>query len=104
MGTSLFVKKTSTAIKADIDSVIYYNDVNNNLKKEDVVDDFQNILLLNTNLAEKDIHITKNNSMKFTMEGVPIDLLVGVNMVSSNVTNVASQQSSAILQLIKQSA
>jgi len=97
-------KKTSTAIKAEIDSVIYYNDVNNNLKKEDIVDDFKKVLLLNTNLTQKDIYITKNNSMKFTMDGVPIDLLVGVNMVSSNATNVASQQSREILQLIKQSA
>jgi len=82
-------KKTSTPIKADADVVVFFNDVGKS--KESILQDFQDILLLNTNLKERQIKI-KHHSMKFVMNGIPFDLLIAKNNVPPNSNDVIGDQ------------
>ena len=70
-------KKTSTLLKADADIVVFHNE--HNLSQMDILDDFQDILLINTPLKEEDINISTNDVMQFTLDGIDVDLLVAEN-------------------------
>lgn len=70
-------KKTSTLLKADADIVVFHNEHNSN--QMDILDDFQDILLINTSLKEEDINISTNDVMQFTLDGIDVDLLVAEN-------------------------
>ena len=70
-------KKTSTLLKADADIVVFHNE--HNLSQMDILDDFQDILLINTSLKEEDINISTNDVMQFTLDGIDVDLLVAEN-------------------------
>ena len=75
-------KKTSTFIKVDVDSIIYFNDVNENIKLSDVLSDWEDILLLNTNLKVQDIRQTKM-LLTFTYNEISIDLVAVRNKANS---------------------
>jgi len=94
-------KKTSTLIKVDADIVVFYNeDGANGL---DVIDDFQNILLLNTSLSQEDIEISSNEVMQFSIDGIPIDLVIAKNNVDkeSNKNVIESQRKNSLREMTK---
>ena len=85
-------KKTSTLVKVDVDMVVFFND--NGAERLDILDDFQNILLLNTCLNEEDIKISSNEVLQFEIDGIPIDLVIAKNNVckDSNESVIESQR------------
>ena len=85
-------KKTSTFIKADVDTIIYFNDERRDIKLTDVLSDWIDILLLNTDLREQDIHQTKK-VLTFRYDGIPIDLVAVRNKANSTLCpDVTSMQ------------
>jgi hypothetical protein len=111
-------KKTSTQIKADADIVVLYND--KGLDKDEILSDLQDILRMNTSLKEKQIRITKNSIMQFTMNekpieikyptlqftmnGVQIDLILAENNAGTGLgKNVAEEQRTNSLLKFRQS-
>jgi len=93
-------KKTSTPLKADADIVMFYHD--NGQTRKSVLEDIQDVLLLKTSMEEKDFEITTNDTMKFVRNGIPFDLLVAVNFVGPNPTNVVDEQRIKSLHKLKQ--
>jgi len=84
-------KKTSTALKVDCDLVVFVNIAPGNIldTKKAVLDDWNDILLMNTaELTEHDIHQTPF-SLQFFFGSVPIDLLVAINFSSTNQRKLA---------------
>ena len=92
-------KKTSTSLKMDADLVIFVNaDVDDVLKfKKSILNTWEDILLVNTELKESDIKKTVH-SLKFRFKEVDIDLLPAINFdVDSN------KQLKSVLAMIKRS-
>ena len=94
-------KKTSTLVKADADIVVFYNE--DGAKRRDIIDDFQNILLLNTSLSKDDIVISTNEVMQFRIDGIPIDLVIARNNVDKgeNRNVVESQRKNSLREMKK---
>jgi len=76
-------KKTSTFVKIDADLVIFVNVVPGNVlsTKKKVLEDWFDILLMNTDLKEEDIRKSPF-SLQFFYKNVEIDLLVAINFDS----------------------
>ena len=70
-------KKTSVARYADADLVVFYN--NKGCAKEDILNDFKNILVKHKRIRREDIKITPNFIMKFKLNDIPIELVIAYN-------------------------
>ena len=77
-------KKTSTGVKVDADLVVFVNITPGDIldTKKAVLEDWNDVLLINTELTEADIYQTQF-SLQFIYSNVPIDLLVAVNFSKS---------------------
>ena len=50
---------------------------------EDVLDDFQDVILKNFDVKEEDMNV-RSRSLQFTLEGVDFDLLPATNLAQSH--------------------
>ena len=65
----------------DYDLVAFVNDVSSPF--DDVLDDFQDVILRNFYVKENDVKVTLR-SLQFTLEGVDFDLLPATNLAQSH--------------------
>ena len=70
-------KKTSTLLKCDADVAIFHNE--SSVEKETILDDFQDILMLSTDLAEDKIEINRKGTIQFNLDGIWFDVVTAKN-------------------------
>ena len=94
-------KKTSTRIKCDADVAIFYNESTKDKKK--ILEDFQEILMLSTDLEEKDINITAHDTIQFELGDIGFDVVTAKNYASKIERSKAKTQRINSLQNLKNS-
>lgn len=70
--------------------MVFYND--NGVKKEDILNEFEDILIFHTTLLPEEVETTKNGTIQFDLHGVSFDLLVARNNVKALAKDKISEQ------------
>jgi len=93
-------KKTSTPMKADADIVVFYN--NQFVDKESVIQDFKRVLMVKNSSGIRNIHITRNDTLKFVLDDISFDLLIAQNNATGIQRDVVAEQRINSFRKIKQ--